>query len=74
MQKYYSGEEVRLGDLVKWPHDEGKIVALEDGLSSWGFTSEEAKGRAMIEFKKTGFVCEEPASAEDIVLVARAEA
>jgi hypothetical protein len=73
MQKYYSGEEVRLGDVVRWPNDEGKIVALEDGLSSWGFTSEEAMGRAMIEFKKTGFVCEEPATTEDIVFVTRAE-
>jgi hypothetical protein len=73
MQKYYSGEEIRLGDLVKWPNDEGKIVALEDGLSPWGFTLEEARGRAMIEFKKAGFVCEEPATAEDIVFVARAK-
>jgi hypothetical protein len=73
MQRYYSGEEVRLGDSVKWPNDEGKTVALEDGLTLSGFNQEDAKGKVMIEFKKYGFVCEEVATAEDINLVARSE-
>jgi hypothetical protein len=72
-QTYLSGEEVRLGDIVKWPSDEGVIVALQDELSRLGLGAKEAKGKAMIEFKKVGLVCQ-PTASEDLKLVRRADA
>ena len=74
MQTYFNGEAVRLGDIVKWPHEEGRIVALQEDLPKWGVNPKKAAGHAMIEFKKTGLVCEETATAEDLVLVRRGAA
>ena len=72
MQTYTSGEEVRLGDIVNWPSDEGRIVALQEDLPKWGLTKEDAIGKAMIEFKKTGLVCE-TTTTEDLKLIRRGD-
>jgi hypothetical protein len=73
MQTYYSGEPVRIGDVVSWPTERGKIVALQEDLSTWGIEPAEADGRVMIEFERTGMVCEEPATAEDLAFICRAQ-
>ena len=72
MQAYSSGEEVRLGDVVTWPGDQGTIIALEADLPRWGLTKEASVGKVMIRFSKTGLVCEESGS-EDLRLVRRAD-
>lgn len=58
MQTYLTGEEVRLGDRVRRADDEGRIVALEGSLPEWGLSVEDSRGKAMIEFKKMGLMCE----------------
>ena len=73
MQTYLNGDEVRLGDVVRWPSDEGKIVALEGDLPKWGLGKQDATGKAMIKFEKAGLVCETTAS-EDLQLIKRGEA
>ena len=71
MQNYHSGEEVKLGDVVKWPDDEGEIVALQEDLPKWGLTQADAAGKAMIKFKRIGLVCEHTLNAEDLQLIRR---
>ena len=70
MQTYLSGEEVMVGDIVSWPDDRGKIVALQEDLLKWGLSREDAGGKAMIEFEKVGLVCESTAT-EDLLLIER---
>jgi hypothetical protein len=72
MQTYMTGEEVKVGDIVKWPTDEGKIIALQDELPKWGLAKEDAEGKAMVEFKNTGMVCLWTSS-EDLHLIKRTE-
>lgn len=72
MQTYLTGEEVRLGDRVRRGDDEGKIVALEDSLPECGLSVDDSRGKAMIEFKKMGLLCEETADNEDLEFVGRA--
>lgn len=70
MQTYSTGEEVRIGDQVKWPEDEGKVITLQEELWKWGLSEEDAMGKVMIEFKKMGLVCEYTDS-EDLEFIER---
>ena len=71
-QTYLTGEEVRLGDRVRRGDDEGKIVALEEGLPAYGLSVADSRGKAMIEFKKMGLMCEWTSDNEDLKFVCRA--
>ena len=72
MQKYHSGEEVRIGDRVRLQDDEGTVVALREDLPTWGLSQDGSVGKAMIELKSMGRICQDTASSEDLVFVERA--